>query len=256
MKAGSHLVVGAAAGWLAVWALQSAGTAVPADVFLAGPLVAALGALVPDIDHPGSTVSRRVPRRLTHWALRVAAPVGLVVAVSLALHQSWVAGKAAEAGEPLLRLAGLLMLPAVVIVAASLLASGLLGHRGATHSLLFALVAGAIVAAIGRACGARTWRLFTIATLTIASHGLLVLPAVVLVALSLLVSLLFGHRGATHSLAFAGGSSLLTAALCLRVGLSPWYGAFLGLGWLSHLAADSLGRRRLRALLWPLAGRR
>jgi len=191
VKAGPHLVVGAAAGWLAVWALQSAGKTLPADVLLAGPLVAAVGALVPDIDHPGSTVSRRIPRRLTHWALRIAAPVGLVVAVSLALHQTWVAHKAAEAGEPLLRLAGLLVLPAVVIV-----------------------------------------------------------------ALSLLASLLFGHRGATHSLVFAGGASLLTAALCLRVGLSAWYGVFLGLGWLSHLAADSLGRRRLPSLLWPLAGRR
>ena len=48
-----------------------------------------------------------------------------------------------------------------------------LGHRGASHSLVIALVAGGLVAAIGRAAGARRVRLFVFATLVIASHGLL-----------------------------------------------------------------------------------
>jgi inner membrane protein len=46
-------------------------------------------------------------------------------------------------------------------------------HRGATHSLCAAVALGALVAIVGRACGARGWRLFAAASLVVASHGLL-----------------------------------------------------------------------------------
>ncbi len=191
MKGGAHVVVGAATGWLALWALHSSGVALGPDVLIAGALVAAVGALMPDIDHPRSTVSRRVPRRLVREAARVVLPLAAVVAVSLALGGRDAADKLMEAGEPLLRLV-----------------------------------------------------------------GLLVLPAAVLMTVSLLVSRTFGHRGATHSLVFAAAAGLIAAALCARFALSPWYGALFGLGWLSHLAADATGRRGLPSLLWPLSGRR
>jgi membrane-bound metal-dependent hydrolase YbcI (DUF457 family) len=191
MNAGAHIAIGAAAGWLALWGLNSAGVPLEPDVLLAGAMVAASGALVPDIDHPRSTVSRRVPRRLTRVGLRIVAPLAAVVAVSLALGHDELADKLLTSGTPLLRLA-----------------------------------------------------------------ALLVVPAALLVAVSLLVSRTVGHRGATHSLIFAAGAGLVVAALCTRLGVTWWYGALFGIGWLSHLAADATGRKGLPSLLWPLTGRR
>jgi membrane-bound metal-dependent hydrolase YbcI (DUF457 family) len=191
LKAGGHVAVGAAVACFALLALQSSGVEPPRDVLLVGALVGGVGALVPDIDHPGSTVSRGVPRRLLLAALRVALALAVVTAAPLALGHSELVGQALDSGRPLLRFA-----------------------------------------------------------------GLLVLLAFVLVLVSLLISRVFGHRGATHSLVFAAGAGLFVAATCARAGLSPWYGALFGLGWVSHLAADALGRRGLPSLLWPLLGRR
>jgi inner membrane protein len=47
------------------------------------------------------------------------------------------------------------------------------GHRGATHSLIFALIVGAIVALIAMWMKRPALRTFTFATLIVASHGLL-----------------------------------------------------------------------------------
>jgi len=191
VNAGAHLAIGAGAGALVLWGLHSAGVPLEPDVLLAGALVAGAGALVPDIDHSRSTVSRRVPRRLTRVALRFVLPLAAVVAVSLALGHDELAGELLTSGTPLLRLA-----------------------------------------------------------------ALLIVPAATLVAVSLLVSRAFGHRGATHSLVIAAGAGLLVAMLCTRFGVTWWYGALFGLGWLSHLAADATSRKGLPALLWPLTGRR
>ncbi|HJW76624.1 MAG TPA: metal-dependent hydrolase [Thermoleophilia bacterium] len=191
LKAGGHVVAGAVVACFALWGLQRSGAEIPADVLVAGVLVGSVGALVPDIDHPGSTVSRRVPRRLLHEALRVTVPLIAIAAVSVALGYTGVAGEALAAGRPVIGLGLLLLLMAAAIV-----------------------------------------------------------------AVSLLVSRIFGHRGATHSLVFALGAGLLVAALCGRIGMSPWYGVPFGLGWLSHLAVDAGGHRGVPSLLWPLAGRR
>ncbi len=185
------MVVGAAAACFTLWALQSSGFEPPREVLVGGALVGAVGALVPDIDHPRSTVSRGVPQRLLRAAARIALPLVVITALSVALGYSELADDARGLGRPLLGFAGLLALLACVLVLVS---------------LLFAHV--------------------------------------------------FGHRGATHSLAFAVGAGLFAAAACARAGLSPWYGALFGLGWLSHLVVDALGRRGLPSLLWPLPGRR
>jgi inner membrane protein len=47
------------------------------------------------------------------------------------------------------------------------------GHRGATHSLVFALMVGAGVALVARACRKRVMRVSILATLVVASHGVL-----------------------------------------------------------------------------------
>ena len=148
MNAGAHLAVGAGAGWLALWGLHSAGVPLEPDVLLAGAIVAGAGALVPDIDHSRSTVSRRIPRRLTREGLRFVAPLAAITAVSLALGHKEVADQALTLGTPLLRVAELLFVPAAILVAFSLLVSRAFGHRGATHSLVFAAGAGFAVAAL------------------------------------------------------------------------------------------------------------
>ena len=47
------------------------------------------------------------------------------------------------------------------------------GHRGATHSLCFALLGGAAIGLAARAFRARAWRTGALAALVLASHGLL-----------------------------------------------------------------------------------
>ena len=47
------------------------------------------------------------------------------------------------------------------------------GHRGATHSLVFALIAGTVVAVVARARGRSVLRVAILATLVVASHGVL-----------------------------------------------------------------------------------
>jgi membrane-bound metal-dependent hydrolase YbcI (DUF457 family) len=187
MNGGTHVAIGAGAGWLTLWGLHSAGVPLKPEVLVGGGIVAAVGAVIPDIDHPRSTVSRRVPRRLVREGLRFVVPLSAVVAVSAALGREEFSDEVLTSGAPLLRLA-----------------------------------------------------------------AMLILPAAILVAVSLLVSRTLGHRGATHSLVFAAGAGLLVAALCARFDVSAWFGVLFGVGWLSHLAADAMTRKGLPQLLWPV----
>jgi inner membrane protein len=47
------------------------------------------------------------------------------------------------------------------------------GHRGATHSLVFAVIVGVVVALLARVCGRPAMRVGVLATVVVASHGLL-----------------------------------------------------------------------------------
>lgn len=68
-----------------------------------------------------------------------------------------------------------------------------------------------------------------------------------LLPVSLLVSAIFGHRGATHSLL----AILSMAGLFMSMGAAtPWVAAF-ALGYLSHLFADFLTPAGV-PLLWPV----
>ena len=69
--------------------------------------------------------------------------------------------------------------------------------------------------------------------------------------LSFLIAHVFGHRGATHSLVFTAGATLIAVVCCLIFHL-PWaYGLIFGWGWLSHLLADAITPEGLPCLLWP-----
>ncbi len=79
----------------------------------------------------------------------------------------------------------------------------------------------------------------------------IILPPLLLMLASFLLSHVFGHRGATHSLVFTAGATILAILICLSFRL-PWtYGLIFGWGWLSHLLADATTERGLPSLLWP-----
>ncbi|MDY0341429.1 MAG: metal-dependent hydrolase [Coriobacteriia bacterium] len=76
-----------------------------------------------------------------------------------------------------------------------------------------------------------------------------------LLTVSVLVTRAIGHRGATHSLAFAAGATVVTFAMAMIAGLGPWMGLMFGIGWVSHLMADAITPHGLPSLLWPLPAR-
>jgi membrane-bound metal-dependent hydrolase YbcI (DUF457 family) len=186
VKGSTHAVIGAGSAAAAVWLLGTAGIAVDPVVGVGGSLCAGLAALLPDLDHPTSTASRGIPRRLAGQAVRVALPV--LVLAGLAAYFGGPEGRGAVlAGlRPVLDLATLLLAPAIVLMGASVIL-GAFGHRGATHSLAFSTAAGAAGIVVASALG-QPW----------------------------------------------------------------WWGLFVGWGWLSHVVADALTKRGAPALWWPL----
>lgn len=61
---------------------------------------------------------------------------------------------------------------------------------------------------------------------------------------------LFDHRGPTHSLSLA-----VMAGIALGLGVAPWIGLLVAVGWLSHLAADAISPMG-EPFLWPVSSRR
>lgn len=75
--------------------------------------------------------------------------------------------------------------------------------------------------------------------------------ALALLVLARMINALWGHRGATHSLFFAGLATALWLIPYLVFAIPWWYGAIFGLGYLSHLLADATTEKKLPALWWP-----
>lgn len=86
--------------------------------------------------------------------------------------------------------------------------------------------------------------------------GLIAAVALGFLLASFAVRAVTGHRGITHSFACAAAMSLVACGGLSALALPWWYGLFLGLGWLTHLAGDVLSRDGLPLLLWPFAPRR
>lgn len=138
MNGGSHLAIGAGSTAAVLWGLRAAGLPIEPAAIGAGALVAGLGALMPDIDHPKSTASRILPRKLVAEALSLT-----VLVVALVVFVSSFAGKGAgvsmAAGlAPLLRGATTMLLLGGAFYAISFAVRAFTGHRGATHSFVFA----------------------------------------------------------------------------------------------------------------------
>lgn len=88
MNGKQHFAIGLIVGGASVWAhvaRQEIGFG-PATIvaIAAGALVGGAGALLPDIDHPGSTVSNKIPKKLWQFGLKLLYPliaVGIPVGV-------------------------------------------------------------------------------------------------------------------------------------------------------------------------------
>jgi len=83
-----------------------------------------------------------------------------------------------------------------------------------------------------------------------------VLASVALLVLSFVASAALKHRGPTHSLVFAAGTSAVFGIGCAVAG-APWqYGLVFGWGYLSHLMGDAMTASGCRSLLWPITRKR
>jgi inner membrane protein len=99
------------------------------------------------------------------------------VAIGMAAARAWV-GKDASRGElvrKMIAFSVLAMLPDADVIAFALRIpySAPWGHRGASHSIVFALLVSLAVVAIARRAGAPPQRAFTYVALVAVSHGLL-----------------------------------------------------------------------------------
>jgi len=186
MNGEQHFIIGATTVGLGLWGTRAVGLQVETETILAGALIAGLGSLAPDIDHPRSTISRGLPTEL------------------------------------LLRGLAFLLLPVVFAVIPAMF--------GDFHSAS---------------------RIFQSLSPFVQWGLILIAPAIVLIAISIIVSAFFGHRGATHSLIFAAGATFIATVICVYSGVTWWYGLLFGWGWLSHLLADATTEMGLPSLLWP-----
>ncbi len=148
MKGGAHFAIGVCTAGFALWCLRETGAELSTATLVIGSAVAGAGALAPDIDHPGSTVSRRLPRRVAVHGWRLIVPVLALAFGAWLLGAQGAARGVLAALRPVLEIGVALLVPAVALGVLSRAISRTLGHRGATHSLLFALLAGCAVAAL------------------------------------------------------------------------------------------------------------
>jgi membrane-bound metal-dependent hydrolase YbcI (DUF457 family) len=188
MRGDEHLAIGAVTSGLVLWGAQSVGLQLGTGTILVGALVAGLGSLAPDIDHPRSTISRGLPAELLFRGL-------------------------------------LLLLLAVILV----VILAVLGDFRGAFKILQSLSQTPLI----------QWGL------------VLIILALALIALSAISSTLFGHRGATHSLVFAGIATCIAIGSCVYLNTAWWYGLLFGWGWLLHLLADATTETGLPALFWP-----
>jgi membrane-bound metal-dependent hydrolase YbcI (DUF457 family) len=126
--------------------------------------------------------------------------------------------------------------------------------NGALWRLFLLAMVGSIVAFASRRTLSDTlWEWYS----TPIIHGVVdflviaILVGVALTTTSLVITTLFSHRGATHSLIFMAGATGLAITAIIFFGGPWWYGFFFGWGWLTHLLADATTEMGLPNLLWP-----
>lgn len=78
---------------------------------------------------------------------------------------------------------------------------------------------------------------------------------VALIAISIALGRMFGHRGIVHSIAFGLGATALVAVGLLTFGAPIFLAIPFAWGWLAHLMADATTSAGLSKVLWPLGAR-
>lgn len=171
-----------------------------AGLQLEAVLVAGIGALMPDIDHPHATISNSIPKMLIVEAFR---------------H---------------------FLLPVLVIM--GLLMIGPILTKGPAG--IFEII--------------QMIYQWSYVHIMVEIGVVIIVVAIAFMFASTLISVLFGHRGATHSLLFAVGATILAIVGSVLVNIAWWYGLLFGWGWMSHLIADATTEMGLPALFWPFSG--
>lgn len=156
MKGRDHVVMAAVPAALALWAAHTGGAELGAAAYVGVPAAAALGALVPDIDHPTSLIGNGIPANLLASGLTVllaAAGAGWYLARSNAALAAEIR-QLLERATPVVVWATTAMVAGAVLLAVSLVVSRFVPHRGPTHSLLAGCIA---TLAVCLACVGAGW---------------------------------------------------------------------------------------------------
>lgn len=157
MNAGAHVLIGAGTTGLVFWGLNAAGVQLEPTAIGLGVAAAGVGALLPDIDHPRSTASRALPREMWNQGVSILVPL-LLLAVAVALFGGRGAGEQLlSVFAPVLKWGAVLAAVAVGFLAVSFLIRAVSGHRGITHSLVFAAAATLVASLACGAFGAPWW---------------------------------------------------------------------------------------------------
>lgn len=141
MRGQQHVAIAGVSAWAACWGLQQAGMDItPVSMFTAAA-VAGAGGLAPDLDHPFSLASFAIPSTLIAYG-------GVFLAVAAWQKQ--------QTGPQLIDLSALgpgyfsaawiAVWVGVLLLALSLIAGRVFGHRGPVHSIAFGVFATIVVA--------------------------------------------------------------------------------------------------------------
>jgi membrane-bound metal-dependent hydrolase YbcI (DUF457 family) len=156
MRGQEHVAVAVLPAFAVLLLLNGTESGVSGATWAAVPAAAALGGLMPDIDHPRSLIGKGLPAEL----IGRGASLLLLVGVAAWALSKYAGQEAAEAlVQPLLPMIGwfaMALAAGFALLAASLVASRLFEHRGPTHSLAFALV-GTVVLAVILAASQLPW---------------------------------------------------------------------------------------------------
>ncbi len=147
MKGRDHVVVAAVPAAVALWAAHAGGAELGAAAYLGVPVVAALGALAPDIDHPTSLIGNGIPADLFVGGLSVLlamAGAGWYLSRSTAMLGDELRHLLTQA-TPVVTGATVALGVGAGLLAVSLVVSRFVSHRGPTHSLLAGSVATLLV---------------------------------------------------------------------------------------------------------------
>jgi hypothetical protein len=114
-------------------------------------------ALAPDIDHPCSTISKGLPRQMWRAGVDILAPILAIGLFFGVFGGREVAAKLLASFAPVLKMGLAVIVPAILLVLISLVVRSVTGHRGATHSLVFALAATVAASLVCAGVGVDCW---------------------------------------------------------------------------------------------------